>query len=40
MNTVASDKAKPNLFVELLITLIIPSMILMKLSGPEDLGVV
>ena len=40
MKPVASDKAKPNVFVELLITLIIPSMILMKLSGPENLGVV
>ncbi len=32
--------AKPNVLVELLITLIIPSLILMKLSGPENLGVV
>ena len=32
--------AKPNPLIELLITLIIPSLILMKLSGPEDLGVV
>ncbi|MFO7542500.1 MAG: VC0807 family protein [Thiobacillus sp.] len=31
---------KPNPLVELAITLIIPSIILMKLSGPDDLGVV
>ena len=31
---------KPNTLIELLINLIIPSLILMKLSGPEDLGVV
>jgi intracellular septation protein A len=30
--------AKPNPLIELLITLILPSLILMKLSGPEDLG--
>lgn len=30
--------AKPNPLIELLITLILPSFILMKLSGPEDLG--
>jgi hypothetical protein len=29
---------KPNPLIELTITLIIPSLILMKLSGPEDLG--
>lgn len=34
------DTAKPNMLVELLITLIIPSLILMKLSSPEHLGVV
>ena len=39
MNTVTGT-AKPNLFIELLITLVIPSLILMKLSGPENLGVV
>ena len=33
-------KPNPNPLVELLITLIIPSLILMKLSDPEDLGVV
>ena len=33
-----SIAAKPNPFIELAITLIIPSIILMKLSGPEDLG--
>ena len=32
------DTAKPNPLVELGITLIIPALILMKLSGPEDLG--
>ncbi len=32
--------AKPNTLTELLVTLIIPSLILMKLSGPEDLGAV
>ncbi len=35
-----TDTAKPNPLIELLITLIIPSIILMKLSGPENLGVV
>ncbi len=35
-----TDTAKPNPLIELAITLIIPSLILMKLSGPEDLGVV
>ncbi len=35
-----TDTTKPNPLIELLITLIIPSLILMKLSGPEDLGVV
>jgi len=33
-----ADAAKPNPLVELAITLIIPSLILMKLSGSEDLG--
>ncbi len=37
---VKPSPAKPNTLIELLITLIIPSLILMKLSGPEDLGVV
>ena len=32
--------AKPNPLIELLITLVIPSLILMKFSGPEDLGAV
>ena len=35
-----TDAAKPNTLTELLVTLIIPSLILMKLSGPEDLGAV
>lgn len=33
-----TDAAKPNPLLELTITLIIPALILMKLSGPEDLG--
>ena len=32
--------AKPNPLIELLITLVIPSLILMKFSDPEDLGAV
>ena len=35
-----TDTAKPNPMIELLVTLIIPSLILMKLSGPENLGAV
>lgn len=35
-----TDAAKPNPLIELAITLIIPSLILMKLSGPADLGAV
>ncbi|NTV48573.1 MAG: MFS transporter [Geobacteraceae bacterium] len=35
-----NNSAKPNPMIELTITLIIPSIILMKLSGPEDLGTV
>jgi len=35
-----NNAAKPNPFIELSITLIIPSIILMKLSGAEDLGTV
>jgi hypothetical protein len=34
------SQAKNNPLIELLVTLIIPSLILMKLSGPEDLGAV
>jgi hypothetical protein len=33
-----TESAKPNTLIELLITLLIPSLILMKLSGPENLG--
>ena len=33
-----AETAKPNQLVELTITLIIPALILMKLSGPEKLG--
>lgn len=35
-----TDTAKPNPLIELLITLVIPALVLMKLSGPEELGVV
>jgi intracellular septation protein A len=34
------DTAKPNPLIELLVTLVIPSLILLKLSGPENLGAV
>jgi hypothetical protein len=33
-----TDARKPSPLLELLITLIIPSLVLMKLSGPDDLG--
>lgn len=32
------DTAKPNPLIELLVTLVIPSLILMKLSGTENRG--
>ena len=35
-----NDNPKPNPLIELLITLIIPSVILMKFSDPDDLGAV
>ena len=35
-----TDAAKPNPLLELLITLVIPSLILMKFSDPENLGAV
>jgi hypothetical protein len=35
-----SAATKPNPLVELTVTLIIPSLVLMKLSGPQDLGAV
>ena len=35
-----TDTAKPNPLLELLITLVVPSLILMKLSDPQDLGAV
>lgn len=35
-----NDSSKPNPLIELLITLIIPSVILMKLSGDGDLGAI
>ena len=40
MTDATASKPATNPLIELLITLIIPSLILMKLSGPEDLGVV
>lgn len=39
-NDTDMNNTKPNPLIELLVTLIIPSIILMKLSGPEDLGAV
>lgn len=35
-----TDTAKPNPLLELTVTLLIPSLILMKFSGPQDLGAV
>jgi intracellular septation protein A len=35
-----TDTAKSSPLIELAVTLIVPSLILMKLSGPEDLGAV
>ena len=35
-----TETAKPSPLIELLVTLVIPSLILMKLSGPENLGAV
>lgn len=40
MNDTVNDTAKPSPLIELAVTLIVPSLILMKLSGPEELGVV
>ena len=40
MTDTAASKPAANTLTELLVTLIIPSVILMKLSGPEDIGVV
>ncbi|MDP1651391.1 MAG: VC0807 family protein [Rhodocyclaceae bacterium] len=40
MNPVMNDTAKPNQLVELLVNIIIPSVILMKFSGPANLGAV
>ncbi len=39
-NPIKPSPVKHNPLIELLVTLIIPSLILMKLSGSEDLGVV
>lgn len=33
-----NETARPNPLIELSITIIIPSIILMKLSGPTELG--
>jgi len=35
-----TDTTKPSPLIELAVTLIVPSLILMKFSGPEDLGAV
>jgi len=35
-----NETAKPNAWLELLLTLVIPSLILMQLSGPDSLGAV
>lgn len=35
-----TDTTKPNPLLEMLIAIVIPSIILMKLSGPDDLGAV
>jgi intracellular septation protein A len=35
-----NNTANPNALIELLVTLVIPSLILMKLSGPDNLGAV
>ena len=40
MKVMMNDSSKPNPLIEILITLIIPSVILMKLSGDESLGAV
>ena len=39
-DTTAASPKKPNQLVELLVNIVIPSVILMKFSGPEDLGAV
>jgi intracellular septation protein A len=38
-DTVAASPKTPNQLIELLINIVIPSAILMKFSGPDDLGV-
>jgi hypothetical protein len=38
MITATTNETKANPLVELAVTLLIPSLVLMKLSGPEDLG--
>jgi intracellular septation protein A len=39
-DTAAASPKKPNQLIELLVNIVIPSVILMKFSGPEDLGTV
>ncbi|OYX28425.1 MAG: MFS transporter [Hydrogenophilales bacterium 17-61-76] len=39
-DTTAASPKKPNQLIELLVNIVIPSVILMKFSGPEDLGAV
>lgn len=39
-DTVAASPKTPNQLTELLINIVIPSVILMKFSGPDDLGVI
>lgn len=39
-DTVAASPKTPSQLIELLINIVIPSVILMKFSGPDDLGVV
>jgi hypothetical protein len=39
-DTVAASPNTPNQLIELLVNIVIPSVILMKFSGPDDLGVV
>ena len=39
-DTAAASPKNPNQLIELLVNIVIPSVILMKFSGPEDLGAV
>lgn len=38
MATTSAPDKKPNAFLELGITILVPALVLMKLSGPDDLG--